>query len=53
MEKTTYTCGECGAAVEVIQCGEATQVQRSCEHADAKIIANLHAVATGESKVAS
>lgn len=46
MSPTTYHCAECGKPATV----EGGEVIRTCEH-DGKVIANIEAVATGQSQV--
>lgn len=42
---TKYTCSECGSPATILP---GAVVERSCDHADASIVADLHATAYGK-----
>ncbi len=47
MEETKYYCAVCNSVVTVID----NQINRTCEHTESTIVAEMEAVAYGESKV--
>ena len=49
---TTYECAECGKPVTPVnEDGKEFRFERTCEHTEAAIIANLQAQVTGASSV--
>ena len=47
MEQTKYYCAICGAEVTLFD----GMIERTCEHTESTIIAEMEAVAYGESRV--
>lgn len=47
-QKSIYQCGECGEPVIPLKDGK---LYKPCGHADATVLANMEAVATGEAGI--